>query len=76
MPNFGPVITLAYERILRRPADPAGIETYNRLMNSGMSESQMRETLLRSQEYAQNNPDRSASAKAKPKKAKRRTKGR
>lgn len=44
-------------RILGRPADPGGIENYNRLMNSGFSESQMRESLLRSQEYADKNPE-------------------
>jgi hypothetical protein len=62
MPNFGGIITLAYMRILNRPPDPGGLESYNRLMNQGLTEAQMREALLRSPEYAQNNPDRAARA--------------
>ncbi len=58
MPDFSPVITLAYMRILSRPPDPGGLESYNRAMNSGLTEAQMRESLLRSSEYASNNPDR------------------
>ena len=57
MPDFGRIINLAYMRILRRPADPGGLETYDRLMNQGMTEAMMRESLLRSPEYAANNPD-------------------
>ena len=57
MPDFGRIINLAYMRILRRPADPGGQETYDRLMNQGMTEAMMRESLLRSPEYAANNPD-------------------
>ena len=88
MPDFGRIINLAYMRILRRPADPGGQESYDRLMNQGMTEAMMRENLLRSPEYAGNNPDpasqaarttkasatrRSKAAKKKTK-AKRRTK--
>jgi len=62
MPDFSPVITLAYVRILSRPPDPGGLESYNRAMNSGLTEAQMRESLLRSSEYASNNPDRIALA--------------
>lgn len=61
MPDFGRVITLAYTRILGRPPDPGGLENYNRLMNMGMTEAQMRESLIRSPEYASKNPDVSAS---------------
>jgi len=70
MPNFGPVITLAYERILGREPDPGGLETYNRSMNQGMSEAAMRESLLRSPEYANNNPGGAAAgvSATKPKK--------
>ncbi|HEX9724725.1 MAG TPA: hypothetical protein VGC53_10645 [Vicinamibacteria bacterium] len=83
MPDFGRIINLAYMRILRRPADPGGQETYDRLMNQGMTEAMMRESLLRSPEYAANNPDvaqtgRAASAaagsKSKKTKAKRKPK--
>jgi len=57
MPNFSRIISLAYERILERLPDPGGLEHYNQLMNQGLSESQMRESLLRSPEYASGNPD-------------------
>ncbi len=57
MPNFANVITLAYLRILGRPPDPGGQDNFDRLMNAGMTEAMMREALLRSPEYAQNNPD-------------------
>lgn len=56
MPDFTRVINLAYQRILGRIADPSGLDSYNRLMNGGLSEAEMRESLLRSAEYAQNNP--------------------
>lgn len=62
MPDFGRVITLAYMRILGRPPDPGGLDNYNRLMNMGMTEAQMRETLIRSPEYASKNPDVRAAA--------------
>ena len=57
MPDFSPIIQYAYEEILERSADSQGLRNYNRLMNQGMSEAEMRETLLRSVEYANNNPD-------------------
>ena len=62
MPDFGRIINLAYMRILGRPADPGGQENFDRLMNQGMAESMMRETLVRSEEYAIKNPDRAAQA--------------
>ncbi len=62
MPDFGRIINLAYMRILGRPADPGGQENFDRLMNQGMAEAMMRETLLRSEEYAIKNPDRAAPA--------------
>jgi len=57
MPNFGRIISLAYMRILERPPDPGGLDSYNRLMNDGLTEAMMRESLLRSAEYASKNPD-------------------
>jgi len=77
VPDFGPIISLAYMRILRRPPDPEGLETYNQAMNSGLSEAQMRESLLRSNEYAINNPDSAAaiaSSGRSKKKIKKKTK--
>ena len=84
MPDFSRVINQAYMRILERPADAGGLEAYNGLMNAGMSESQMRESLLRSQEYARKNPSdagalarsgaRKSSSRKKAKKAGKSTK--
>lgn len=56
MPDFTRVIRLAYERILGRPPDPGGLQSYNQAMNAGLTEAQMRESLLRSPEYAEKNP--------------------
>nr|CDW92040.1 Putative glycosyl hydrolases family 39 [uncultured bacterium] len=56
MPSFRPIIRDAYTEILRREADAGGLEHYNRLMNQGSSEADLREALLRSDEYAQKNP--------------------
>jgi len=75
VPDFSPVITQAYVRILGRPPDAGGLESYNQAMNSGLTEEQMRESLLRSNEYAIKNPDRlratSASSKQRKKAAKK-----
>jgi hypothetical protein len=80
VPDFSRVINLAYQRILGRPADPSGLDSYNRLMNAGLSEADMREALLRSGEYADNNPNRSAVAATRArrvtKKPKKKTRGR
>jgi hypothetical protein len=57
MPDFTRIIHLAYQRILGRSADLGGLENYNGLMNRGLSEAAMRESLLRSAEYAEKNPD-------------------
>ncbi len=62
MPDFSRIITLAYMRILDRFPDPGGLESYNRAMNSGLTEAMMRESLLRSAEYAQKNPGLAAAA--------------
>ena len=80
MPDFSRVINLAYLRILGRLADPSGLDNYNRLMNAGLFEADMRESLLRSGEYADNNPSRSAvstaGARRATKKPKKKTRGR
>jgi uncharacterized protein DUF4214 len=57
MPNFSRVISLAYMRLLERPPDPGGLASYNEAMNQGMTEAMMRESLIRSPEYAAKNPD-------------------
>lgn len=70
MPDFSRLIHLAYQRILGRPADPSGLDNYNRLMNSGLSEADMRESLLRSSEYADKNPSRLAASSTAARRAK------
>jgi hypothetical protein len=65
MPDFRPIITLAYQRILRRLPDPGGLEDFNRQMNAGLTEATMREILIRSPEYAQKNPDRAVRTASK-----------
>ena len=78
MPDFSRIINMAYMRILGRPADPGGLEGYDRSMNQGMTEAMMRESLLRSPEYAMNNPDQAVQAAAASKRrsppAKKKTK--
>ncbi len=49
--NFGVVIRLAYQEILLRSADAGGLAGWNEALNSGVSESQMREAFLRSGEF-------------------------
>jgi hypothetical protein len=72
MPDFSRIITMAYMRILGRPPDPGGLESYDRAMNAGLTEAQMRESLLRSQEYANNNPDKTLTvARAAPRSRKK-----
>ena len=65
MPDFSRIIRMAYLRILDREPDPGGLASYNEQMNGGMSEAVMRETLLRSPEYATKNPARLARAAAR-----------
>ncbi|PYQ14243.1 MAG: hypothetical protein DMF80_13100 [Acidobacteria bacterium] len=62
MPDFSRIIRMAYLRILDREPDPGGLASYNTRMNGGMSEAAMRESLLRSPEYATKNPARLAGA--------------
>jgi hypothetical protein len=56
MTNFRPIVDDAYQDVLGRNADPGGLTFYNRRMNEGLSEADVRETLLRSPEYAARNP--------------------
>ena len=56
MPDYRPIIRDAYREILGRAADAGGLASYNRRMNEGLSESELREALLRSDEYADKNP--------------------
>ena len=56
MPDFSRIISMAYLRILERLPDPGGLASYNDAMNAGLSEALMRESLLRSQEYADRHP--------------------
>jgi hypothetical protein len=55
MPDFTPIIRIAYQEILEREPDPGGLAFYNSRMNEGLSEADLRETLLRSVEYANKN---------------------
>ena len=73
MADFSPLITQAYIRILGRPPDAGGLESYNQAMNSGLTEAQMRESLLRSNEYATNNPATSRATAASSGKRKKTT---
>ena len=65
MPDFSRIIRMAYLRILDREPDPSGLASYNGQMNGGMSEAAMRESLLRSAEYATKNPAPLAGAAAR-----------
>jgi len=56
MPNFIRIVSDAYEEILERAPDAGGLAHFNDRMNQGLSEADLREALLRSDEYAQKNP--------------------
>lgn len=62
MPDFTPIVSDAYREILGRAPDPGGLSNWNRSMNDGLTESGMREALLRSAEYALKHPDPSPAA--------------
>jgi hypothetical protein len=57
VPDFSPVIESAYREVLERDADRGGLAHYNDLMTRGMSEARLRESLLRSPEFAEKNPE-------------------
>ena len=54
---FERIIVLAYKPILGRLPDEGGLAHYNDKMKNGMSEAEMRESLIRSEEYAVKNPE-------------------
>ena len=66
MPDFSRIISMAYMRILERAPDRGGLDSYNQLMNTGMTEAAMRESLLRSPEYAQRHPSAARAAASRP----------
>jgi len=49
--KHGHIIDLAYDEILGREADDGGLRNYDELMERGMSEADMRNALMRSQEF-------------------------
>lgn len=58
MPDYRHIIRQAYQEILGRPADDAGLEHYNALMNVGqIAEVGVREAMRLSPEYASTFPD-------------------
>jgi len=57
MRRYERVIRPAYEQILDRDPDEGGLDGYNEAMAGGMSEAEMRESLIRSEEYAEKNPE-------------------
>ncbi len=56
MADFARIIREAYREILDREPDPAGLAHWNSQMRAGLTEAQLREALLRSEEYAAANP--------------------
>jgi hypothetical protein len=56
VPDFTRVIRDAYEDILERLPDDGGLAHYNQRMNEGKGEAELREALLRSEEFAIRNP--------------------
>jgi hypothetical protein len=57
VPDFRHVIRDAYLEILLREPDPGGLEGYDRQMNLGLTEEAVRESLMRSAEYAARFPE-------------------
>lgn len=55
--RYEPIVRLAYEQILGRSPDEEGLKNYDGLMSSGMTEANVRESLIRSPEYEANNPE-------------------
>jgi hypothetical protein len=49
--NHSHVIHQAYQELLNRTADPGGLTTYNDHMNAGMTEAEMRQSLINSSEF-------------------------
>jgi len=57
MTSFAKVIRAAYADVLAREPDPGGLAAYDRSMNQGLSEADLRELLLRSREFSLRFPD-------------------
>jgi len=57
MTSFAKVIREAYDDVLAHEPDPAGLAAYDRSMNQGLSEADLREVLLRSREFSLRFPD-------------------
>lgn len=55
--KFERIINQAYNEILGRPPDPGGLEHYNGIMHLGTTEQQVRESMIRSAEYDNKNPE-------------------
>jgi hypothetical protein len=73
MPDFRHVITLAYNRILLRDPDPGGLEGFNDAMNSGLTEAELHEIMLRSPEYAERFPQAAVRGRARGRRGGRKT---
>jgi len=56
MADFSRIISEAYQEILGRAPDPGGLANWNAAMRAGLTEAELREAFLRSEEYARNNP--------------------
>ena len=56
MTDFSRIIREAYREILDREPDPGGLANWNSAMGAGLTEAQLREAFLRSEEYARNHP--------------------
>ena len=50
-------IELAFAQLLERGVDPGGLASYNDAMTNGLDEAEMRESLVRSDEFNRKNPD-------------------
>jgi hypothetical protein len=53
--TYAHVIAYAYRELLKRDPDREGLEHYDAMMRNGMTESELREQLIRSEEFAQKN---------------------
>lgn len=56
MNDYRPIVKQAYHEILNRDPDPGGLESWNKALNAGTTEAQMREAFMRSAEYASRFP--------------------
>jgi hypothetical protein len=56
MPTFRRIVQQGYTEILDRDADPGGLQAWDNALQGGMTEAAFREALIRSEEFANNNP--------------------